>query len=79
MANKLQLTPARRRFCQTPRGVYALAVQAFIESGESEANIDAANVRSAYNGLRYAAKAMQVLDKVYVQRKNGELHLVRVG
>ena len=78
--NKLQLVPVTRKFTNnTPKGKYPRMVRQFWASGEQEMNVLADDLVNAYMGLRAAVSNLGLRNRVYVQRQDGEVHLIRLG
>ena len=74
----MRLTPATHKFTVgAPRGMYPRMIRAFLNSGESEMNVEAESKDLAYLGLRGAVSNMGLKGRVYVKRQDGEVHLIR--
>ena len=73
----VKLVPIKRKFSSTPRGKYPRLIRQFLASGEAEIGVTAENMELAYLGLRSAVSNMGLKGRVYVQRQDGEVHLIR--
>lgn len=79
MTNKtLSLRPAVHKFGEH-RGKHSRLINQFMESGETELDVNYDNLTNDYMGLRKAVVRMGLRDTVQVRRQDGEIHLFRLG
>lgn len=79
--SNLSLKPIKHKFNNAPRGKYPRLIREFLASGETELGVayEDGDLQNTYMGLRGAISNMGLRGKVTARRRDGEIHLIRMG
>lgn len=76
----LKLVPVEQGFTKERNGKYTNAIRQFLNSGENEMAVEAADpnkVVTVYQGLIITANRLGLKDQIQVRRRGKEIHLIR--